>query len=471
VTSHWFVRALAAVGRRRAAVLLLQAAQLFVAAGTVCAQGQINSSFMRTGPRFVPSPVMESPAVEFYAPSAAEPRIVPINADYSGRAAVFANSTRMADFAGGSFLPAAIPVAGQPFFDSPWRAGLQGDGSTVGLGAAAEVDEDLVVSGYAKLLVRNATVSFSGDDAGAALAINQAYAQINRLGAGVAETAFADFTSVPETIDLAGPNARVTVQPAGLGETQGRLSYYFFSDGDRTGFTLTTSVEQPLPFIETGTDTGTYSRYPDFVNALYYTMGDGEGDGYVELWHVQLASVIRSLGLEDETNTFDQTVFGWGLSLTGAFWGIPNGTPDNDGVLFGVTYGHGVSHYISDLNDADDTFDAVVNTSGQLVALPVLAWYLGYTHHWTDTLRSTATYSNVSLDSVVPLGGAYSPYRTGQMAAINLLYHIPGGVGPQDFYTGVEYLYGHKQTLDSATGEAHRVMWVVAVGGGSGSGG
>jgi hypothetical protein len=285
------------------------------------------------------------------------------------------------------------------------------------------------------------------------------------------ESAFADPGAVPETLDLAGPSARVTVYPAGLGEGQGRLSYFFLSDGQEAGLWGAASIEQAQPQIVTAPNTGTYSHYPDFITTLQYTQGEGRGVDYIEDWHVQFGSVFRSLGLEDDADTFDQNIFGWGLSLSGTYRFYLN--PDltvRDGVFCSVTYGQGISHYIADLNAAGDTNDAVINLAGDLVTLPVLAWYAGYTHNWTDNWRSTATYSVLSLDSIVASGATFSSYRRGDYAAINLVYHdefpVAGyedGSNTRNFYTGIEYLYGHKQTLDGETGDAHRLMWVTAI--------
>jgi hypothetical protein len=394
----------------------------------------------------------------------------PINADYLGRAALLGDDTRLAGFANGNFLPSAIPVAGQPFFGSPSRANLQGNGSAVGVSAAGLVQPGVTVSGYAQLLVQNASLSSTGSSPNNNVTLRQAFGQINRLSIGSMETAFADPASAPETLDLAGPNARITVAPAGLGGGQGRLSYYLFSDGSQGGFRGTMSLEQPLPQIQTVATTGTFASTPDFVTAWQYVDGDMIGTDFLERWHLQFASVFRSLGLENDTNTFRQTVFGWGTVLSGSYRFVANRNLQSlDRVMFSVAYGQGISHYVTDLNNAADTNDAVVNSANVLVPLPVLAWYVGYTHNWTDAVRSTATFSQVNLDSVVPLGATTSPYRLGDYVAANLVYHrtisatVGGTTSDHNFYTGLEYLFGHKETLDGAVGDAQRIMWVTSI--------
>jgi hypothetical protein len=432
----------------------------------------VNSN-VTIGPSFYPTP-----ATYFYdatqegglpgAPPTPTLFEAPINANFLGRAAAISDSTRLASFAGGNFLPAAIPVAGQPFFGSGPRANLQGSGSAVGIKAVGEVFPGAVAGAVAQILVKEAGLPSDGTGS-TNFAIQQAFGRLNRLKVGLMESAFADPSAVPETLDLAGPNARTTVYSAGLGTGQGRLSYDFFSDAP-DGLKATASIEQPRPQIQTVTTTGTYARSPDFVGAVQYVEGDYDGPKFYERWHLQFGTLFRNLGLENSPGTFRQDVFGYGLSLSGALRFVLNPNLETlDRVMFSVTYGEGISRYITDLNAAPDTNDAVVNVGNELVPLPTLAWYIGYTHNWTDYFRSTATYSQVNLDSVAPLGATVSPYRVGDYVAVNLVYHrafqtqTDGKLKNHNFFTGIEYLYGQKETLDAASGDAHRIMLVVAI--------
>jgi hypothetical protein len=112
--------------------------------------------------------------------------------------------------------------------------------------------------------------------------------------------------------------------------------------------------------------------------------------------------------------------------------------------------------------------DAVVDAAGNLVALPVLAWYTAYEHNWTDFVRSTATYSQVFLDSIDTPTQSDSPYRLGQYVQANLVYHNSFRLANEDgppshlFFTGLEWTYGKKEALDGDAGEANRLMWVIA---------
>lgn len=391
-----------------------------------------------------------------------------INANYLARAAIFADSTRLSPDAKGTFLPSAIPVQGQAYYGTGARANLQGNGSAVRLSAYSPVESTIAATAYADFVLDNASLATSGDSDAIGFTVRRVAAKMNGFTIGVDDSAFGDPSAVPETIDLAGPNARLTVFDAGLSGGQGLISYDFLSRAP-DGFKVVGSIEQSIP--ELSFTTATESRFahiPDFVIAPQYVVGDYIEGRFVERWHLQSATVLRSFGLETP-NATDQSLFGWGTALSGAFRYRLN--PDlsaYDRVMFSVACGTGISHYIVDLNGASDTGDAAVSATGDLEALPVLAWYCGFTHNWTDKLRSTITYSHVELDSVVPRAPSLSPYKSGDYVALNLINHIrvedsakPGA--RKNVYLGAEYLYGFKETLDGATGDAHRIMCVLAI--------
>lgn len=391
-----------------------------------------------------------------------------VNTDYLARGAVVGDSTRLAGFAKGTFLPSAIPVAGQPFFGTDPRATLQGDGSAVRLNAYAPPTTGIPLSAHAQIAVENTSFSATDSTASPNFSVRQAFAQLSRMRVGIMDSAFSDPSAVPETLDIAGPNARITVYDAGLSGGQGRLSYDFISDTPE-GFELIGSIEEAIPEVTPASDDdSTFARYPDLICTTQYVDGDWIKGEFVERWHVQFGNVFRDIGVESP-DASDVTAFGWGMALSGAyrFRVNPNITP-LDRIMFSVAYGKGISHYITDLNAAPDAGDGVVLANGDLAPSQALAWYTAYCHNWTDSLRSTATFSQVNLDSAQPGLGTASPYRIGNYVAANLVYHttisIKDSQTPeQNFFTGFEYLYGNKEVLSGADGEAHRLMFLVAV--------
>ena len=211
---------------------------------------------------------------------------------------------------------------------------------------------------------------------------------------------------------------------------------------------------------------------PDLLGTLRLGVGEGTGKDYIEYWHVQLGSVARNLGLENDNNAFEQTVAGWGVSLSGALrFFLNNDLEVREGLFYSVTYGEGIVHYIVDVQSSSlKTFgnDAIVNSAGELVALPALAWYVSYQHNWTNDLRTSITYSHVVLDSSISPGQSVSPYRFGEYAGINLVYHRDFTIATDKpgtshtFFTGLEFLYGQRQSLDGALGHDNRILLMLA---------
>jgi len=365
-------------------------------------------------------------------------------------------------------VPSAIPVRGQPFFDTDPRANLQGDGSAIRLSTVTPSTASFRGAAVAQLMVQNATFPATDSGSNANFEVRQVYGVVNRLSVGLMESAFADPLAVPETLDLAGPNARITAFDHGVGSGQGRLSYDFLSESP-LGFEITASVEQAIPEIDPPVGDKTFAHYPDFIGAMQYLDGYQTDKGFVELWHFQWANVIRELGIESP-NADDQNEFGWGTALSGGYgFKLDADIEPLDRIKFSIAYGEGISHYITDLNAATDTGDAVVNTTGALEALPAFGAYVGYTHNWTNCLRSTATVSHVTLDSTAPLAAAVSPYRHGDFVAVNLVHRMAFFTPTEDkphernLFTGIEYLFGRKETLDGEDGDAHRLMFVVVI--------
>jgi hypothetical protein len=404
------------------------------------------------------------------SPTATEIRV---NADYTARAAIVGDSTRLADFAQGTFLPSAIPAEGQPFFGSDARANLQGSGSAFSLSARAPDTYRFRGSLNAEVVLQNSSVG-TADAGDSEVTVRQVFGTLNRLTVGVTDSEFSDPSATPEVLDLAGPNARITVFDAGVGEGQGILSYRFLSD-EPDGFEIIGSIEQAIPEINSPPGEEAFAHYPDFVAAMQYVEGDyisqnedGSDAEFHERWHLQWTSVARDLGSELPTGV-DQNEFGWGTAFSGALkFRMNDCARDLDRIMFSAAYGKGISHYITDLNAADDTGDAVINTAGSLESLPAFAAYVAYTHPWNDLFRSTATLSHVNLESTTPLGAIESPYRSGEFLAINLVYHriLSPDVGTERgerFYTGIEYLFGQKEALDGSGGEAHRILFLVAL--------
>lgn len=431
------------------------------------------------------------------------PSGIPVGAGFTGRAAVTWGSTRLST-SGNGFQPSGIPAAGQPFYGSAGHVGVAADGNILDFQAAAQTapaqtGESHSISG--RLIVgAMGAASPGGTPASAAALVQQAYGQFDDVMFGVAETTFANVAAAPDTLDLAGPNARVTVLPQGTGTGQARLTYAILSTDDkRSGVTWLVSAENPIPEIITslgpsvtsitssgaasltGTgNTATYAVIPDLITSIKYSNGcmqtSGNTTKYVETWNLQFASIVRDLGYEGDANTNVRNAYGWGESLSGAFrLAVDPKNRERDRICFSVTYGEGIAHYIADTstpvsNLKNAGYDAMLSANGaNLVPLPVLAWYVSYQRNWTDNWRSNFTISRVTLDSINPAANPYA-YQSGEYLGANLLYHSDFSLfTPQadatnktsSLHCGMEYLYGEKEILDGKSGNDQQVMFVI----------
>jgi hypothetical protein len=404
---------------------------------------------------------------------------------FTARGTATFDTTRLADFAKGQFLPSAIPVRGAPFFGAGSQANVIGSGSTAQVFAAGDTGVG-PASAYTSFAIQN-----GGTEGGFSGVIQQAGVQLNAFTVGLLETALADPTSEPSTLDIAGPNARVTVQQPSSMTGQGRLSSFLYFSGDTNeGLIGDISVEQPTPEVLsittkspnpangalTGMNFSPFARLPDLIATFKYSEGERVNSRYDEYWHVQFGSVFRSIGDENDTNTIKDVVFGWGLQLSGVYTMPLNPNSElRDAFGFSVTGGEGIGHYINDLHvasmDLKNGGNDAVFSNNDLVPLPAIAFYVGFTHNWTNYWQSSATYSGVQLESVVPqTGGLFpaslpSPYRRGEYVAVNLLYHdrpsISIGTKSAQVLvaTGVEYLWGEHQTLAGDKGNDQRLLF------------
>ena len=391
-----------------------------------------------------------------------------------GRAAVITDTGRMSTaLSSGAFIPSNIPVRGQPFYHAPTQTTMQGSGGLFTLTAGTST------TGTSKL-VGNTVFALTSDPTSGTttIATQQAYLQYDWLMAGVAETSFADTDALPETIDLAGPNARVTVYQNGVASGQARATAILWSPEDAgAGSTFMVSIEQPNPEISALADpltlppktpvySNNYSRIPDLIANWKYVGGNGTGQDFDETQHLHASALLRDLGREFPFSTGTQDIYGWGLSLSGHQKLEVN--PDlqtRDKAYFSVTGGEGIGRYINDLHLQGN--DAAFNDNGRLAAIPAIAGYVAYTHNWTDSWRSTATYSRVNMSSMHSQGGL--AYRSGEYVGVNLLNHVPLNAqvkGSQQlvdgFYWGAEYLYGDHTTANHAYANMHQVMFVVS---------
>jgi hypothetical protein len=286
-----------------------------------------------------------------------------------------------------------------------------------------------------------------------AVIVRHLYGQLGNLTVGNADPTFSDPDATPNTIDSAGPNASVYFQHLVIGYF---MSFYRTDEESIFAFV---SAEQAETSVTAGGGFVDYKHIPDLAVKLRWQN---------KYWgHVQAAAIFRDLGVENDPYTTRKEVLGWGVKLTGSilpFCQVP--MLQKDVVSFGVTHGDGIGSYINDLRVVGGT-DAVFDGT-DLKPLHVFAYYAGYTHYWTENLRSTFVYSQVNLEAS-PLLGA-GGYHAGRYCSANIVYNWqvrlpsdpadkPGHIA----FTGLEYLYGEKETLGNGKGQDQRILFTFGL--------
>ena len=225
------------------------------------------------------------------------------------------------------------------------------------------------------------------------------------------------------------------------------------------------SMENPEADVNPGFATrpgpyDSYSHIPDFATKLRW-------EDKV-LGHLQAGALMRDIALENGANSFHRDTFGWGVRLSGALHPFSNCAFRDDTIFFAATYGEGIAAYIRDL--AGDQDDAVIDATNHLKPLPVFAYYVGYTHNWTTSLRSSVVYSEVDLHNIAVPSDGFA-YHRGRYISVNSFYKWNVQFGNDadqtknvhTAYAGLEYLYGQKETISGAHGEDNRVQFTLGI--------
>ncbi|MCG2661256.1 MAG: DcaP family trimeric outer membrane transporter [Kiritimatiellae bacterium] len=320
------------------------------------------------------------------------------------------------------FVTAKIPVAGDPAKGGGNRFNISAKGSRLMLDVRAPARE-----GAPRFYYEN---DFSGSGSAAMnLKIRHLYGQYYNIILGQTFSVFEDPDGWPDTLDYEGPNAADSL----------RLPLLRYQLPLTKQWQINVSVEKPSSEVDTTGDPTAVpvNRAPDIgLNTRWEEASFG---------HVQLAAMGRIIGADGETNG-DQTVFGVGLNLS-----VVKSLLTRDSFQFQGTLGQGIARYN---NDNVFNNDAAYDPAGDLKALPFMAVMAGYTHGWTETLRSTASYCFVNIDSEASQGP--NAYHQTHYASLNLMWQ------PFKLLTiGMEGLYGHKEVQSGAAGADWRIQFGV----------
>ncbi len=268
---------------------------------------------------------------------------------------------------------------------------------------------------------------FEGDFYGDknAFRLRHAYGEFGRLLGGQTWSTFQDISARPLTVDFEGPDAEIFVRQALIRWTQPLSKAVKWA----------LAVESPSPSlaVPAGESGAAQSELPDFVTSLRFTGRRG---------HAQLGGILRQLRFVGEGDSPDASTTGWGAHLS--FNVKPFG---KDELMGQLAYGEGIARYVESLSG--QSADAAWTAAGDLEALPVTAVVIGFTHHWTGSVRSGISYSLADLDDAEGLSA--SAIRRTEDFRVNLVY-TPYRL----FDVAGEVLWGRRENMDGSSGEAWR---------------
>jgi hypothetical protein len=318
------------------------------------------------------------------------------------------------------FITARIPVSTDPTQGQGRQFNINAKGSQITFEVRAPE-----VEGAPRFYYQN---DFYGSGPGEfPYRVRHLYGQIYNIIVGMTFSVFEDPDVWPDTVDYEGPNSAIFARRP--------LARFMLPLNER--WQLNFGLEQPESEIDTSIDPTArgVNHSPDIgVNARWEEEKVG---------HVQLAGIFRNLGVNGPI-AGSQRAFGWGANLS-----LVASTFGKDSLQGQLTYGEGIFRYC---NDDFVNNDAAFDGNGNLKAIPYFGAMIGYTHHWNDEWRSTASYGYVHLTNLA--SQAPTAYHLTHYASLNVVYQIRKRLS-----LGLEGLYGSKEENDERRGNVVRVMF------------
>ena len=252
------------------------------------------------------------------------------------------------------------------------------------------------------------------------------YGQVANVLIGQTWTTFTDVDAYPDTLDFAGPVGISLLRQAQLRYTHPLTS----------GQSLAFAIERPLtqaPIL--GTTGAAYNPAPDVV--VRYRLDGSEG-------HVQAGALARALGYRiGERNT---TQLGAGFNV-GAAWNLYR----RDRLQAYVVSGSGIARYVDNLAGSNADLD-LDDAGTDVTPLGAFGGYVGYTHHWSSQLRSTATAGYTSINNTA--GQLATAFHDSHYFSANVIWNPAGALN-----VGVEYLLGTHRIISGDDAHASRLQF------------
>ena len=277
---------------------------------------------------------------------------------------------------------------------------------------------------------------------GGGLRLRHAYARFMNFRIGQTWSGFTDEESWPNITDFDGPSTGAWVRSA-------QIAYFIRPTENQD---IMVSIEQPLADFSRYLVIDTLIRparqsIPDFV--AHYEVRWPKG-------HFQIGGVYRDIEYKNAQTQEVKHLSGWGFNLSGT-----QSLFNRDKFTWQFALGEAIARYLVSFGGGG--WDAVPNSQGDLLAVPVWGGYFGYQLFWWQSknqeleksvLSSTFVYGYVNLQN--PLAVPSSTLLTGHYASANVYYNI---VGPLNF--ALEGIYGFRTDEFESTGDNFRLAFVM----------
>jgi hypothetical protein len=260
-----------------------------------------------------------------------------------------------------------------------------------------------------------------------ALRLRHAYGQYGGLLAGQYWSTFVDEDNLPRTIDFESPTAYALVRQAQVRWTQKLAPTITWSaaiEDNKSNIVVPSNIPGKAEY-----------PFPDIATRFRFDVPHG---------HVTIPAFLGVARFRPTTGDPDSTTL-WGTAVSAIFK-----TVGKDTIYGTYTYGEGIGRYRSGTT-------AVPDPTGKLQPVGGNAFMGGYERFWVDRWSTNASWSFAATND----RSYYDASINKQLiySSVNLLYWFPENRG----WTGVEYLYGSRETFGpgTPTGTAHRMQYAV----------
>lgn len=255
-------------------------------------------------------------------------------------------------------------------------------------------------------------------------ALRRAFVTIDNWLIGQEWTNFQNTAVLPESADFIGAaEGTVFARQVQVRYTRGPFSV---------------SVENPettvTPFGGGARIIADDNSLPDFT--ARYALARPWGD-------LQFAGLLRQLKYQNPSTSIDSSATGWGLSASTKIK-----VSAKDDLRLMVTGGEGIGRYVG-LNFSND---AVLDASGELDAIGVVAGFAAYRHVWAPGWRSSLIWSAQKVDNDTTVTGL-AVNRSAQSVHANLIWSPVTA-----FDVGAELMFADREIESGASGDMTRLI-------------